>query len=67
MITYGGAGFATSLIRQHLIDEYHLFVNPVAIGRGMPIFNGLQEKLKLTLIGSHPFSCGITVLVYKPA
>jgi dihydrofolate reductase len=67
IISYGGAGFASSLIRQHLIDEYHLFLNPVALGHGVPTFGELTDKLKLALIESYSFSCGITVLVYKPA
>ena len=38
IIVYGGAGFVSSLISQNLIDEYFIIINPVAIGRGMPIF-----------------------------
>jgi dihydrofolate reductase len=66
IIVYGGSNFVSNLIKHNLIDEYHLFVNPVAIGSGMPIFLGLEEKLPLKLIQSKGFSCGITVLCYKP-
>jgi dihydrofolate reductase len=38
LIVYGGATFVTSLIEHGLIDELHLFINPVAIGNGMRIF-----------------------------
>ena len=37
-----------------------------AIGSGMPIFQGLEEKLPLKLLKSTGFSCGITVLCYEP-
>jgi dihydrofolate reductase len=65
MIVYGGANFVANLIRFNLIDEYHLFVNPTAIGNGMSIFKNLEEKLKLNLVKSTAFECGIVVLCYK--
>jgi dihydrofolate reductase len=67
IIAYGGATFVSGLIRHNLIDEYHLFVSPVAIGNGMPIFRTLGEKLNLALVKSLPFECGIVLLHYKPA
>jgi len=47
IIVYGGASFVSALIEQNLIDEYHLFINPVAIGNGLRIFNG-RKPLILT-------------------
>lgn len=38
VLVYGGSGFVTSLIEHNLIDEYHLLVNPVALGSGQTIF-----------------------------
>ena len=38
IIVYGGASFDSSLIKEKLIDEFYLFVNPVAIGNGKTIF-----------------------------
>jgi dihydrofolate reductase len=66
IVAYGGARFAASLIKHNLIDEYHLFVNPAAIGKGMPIFNELQNKFNLKLVKAQGFDCGITVLCYTP-
>ena len=66
LLVYGGAGFVSSLIKENLIDEYHLFVNPVAIGKGMTIFGGVEEKFNLKLVKSETFDCGITVLCYEP-
>lgn len=65
IIAYGGANFGSSLIKEGLIDEYHLFVNPVAIGKGMGIFGSLDKKQNLALQHATPFECGITVLCYK--
>jgi dihydrofolate reductase len=67
IMAYGGATFASALIKHNLIDEYHLFVNPVAIGKGKSIFNALDDKLNLKLVKATLFECGITVLCYKPA
>ena len=66
IIAYGGATFVSSLIKEGLIDEFHLFVNPVAIGEGMPIFEKLEQKQNLTLVKSIAFDCGIVVLCYHP-
>lgn len=66
VIAYGGATFVSSLIQQGLIDEYHLFINPAAIGSGKPIFNQLGERLNLNLVKATPFACGIVVLHYEP-
>ncbi|MCL4267331.1 MAG: dihydrofolate reductase family protein [Anaerolineae bacterium] len=66
IIAYGGATFVSSLIKHGLIDEYHLFINPAAIGNGMAIFKQLDGKQNLTLVKSIPFDCGIVVLHYEP-
>ncbi len=62
----GGATFVSSLIKHNLIDEYHLFINAAAIGKGMPIFDSLDKTINLTLVRSLAFECGIVVLYYKP-
>lgn len=66
IIAYGGATFVSALIKHGLIDEYHLFINPAAIGNGMAIFKGLDRKQNLTLVKAIPFDCGIVVLNYEP-
>ena len=64
---YGGASLVSSFIQNNLIDEYHLFLNPAAIGNGKPIFGDLTETFGLELVRSQAYSCGIVVLHYKPA
>jgi dihydrofolate reductase len=66
IIVYGGAAFASALIQQDLIDEFHLFINPVAIGNGMTIFKELDNQQNLALVKSIAFECGIVVLHYEP-
>ena len=66
LLVYGGAGFVSSLIKNDLIDEYHFFVNPVAISKGMTIFSELGRYFKLKQIDATPHECGITVHNYLP-
>jgi dihydrofolate reductase len=65
IIAYGGATFVSALIKQELIDEFHLFINPTAIGNGMAIFKELDARQNLTLIKSTSFDCGIVILHYE--
>jgi dihydrofolate reductase len=66
ILVFGGAGFVSSLIKNGLIDEYHLIVNPTAMGDGMTIFNSLEGIQKFTPIQAKLFPGGKTVLSYKP-
>ena len=67
IIVYGGATFDSSLIKAGLIDEFHLFINPAAIGRSsMTIFKDINEIQKFSMIKSTPFDCGIVELHYEP-
>jgi dihydrofolate reductase len=65
IIVYGGGSFVTSLINTGLIDEFHLFINPTAIGNGMTIFKGLDKNLSLQLKITKQFDCGIVVCCYE--
>jgi dihydrofolate reductase len=66
IIVYGGAGFVSSLIKEGLIDEYHLFIHPTAIGDGMTIFKSLGRTQKFSVIQSRFYSNGVTVLSCDP-
>ena len=65
IIVYGGVSFVSSLIKHNLIDEYHLFVNPVALGKGKVLFGELDSRRTFTLETSRAFSCGISVSQYR--
>jgi dihydrofolate reductase len=66
IIVYGGGSFVSALIKNNLIDEYHFFINPTAIGKGMPIFKALSKNLNLQLVEAKGFECGIVVNCYVP-
>jgi dihydrofolate reductase len=50
ILVHGGPGFAQSMTRLGLIDEYQLSTVPIAIGAGRSPFADLQEHLKLELV-----------------
>lgn len=66
IIAYGGASFVSALVKHGLIDEFHLFINPAAIGSGRTIFKELKAKQDLRLVRARSFDCGIVILNYAP-
>lgn len=65
IIVYGGSSFVANLVKERLIDEFHLFVNPISMGRGVAIFDKLAEWQQLKLVKSKSFDCGIILLHYE--
>lgn len=63
----GGPTTAAPLIRHGLIDEYHLFVNPVILGAGTPFFPTMADRQGLELVETRPFGGGVVYLRYRPA
>lgn len=64
IIVYGGTSFVSSLIAEHLIDEFYLFMNPVILGDGKSIFRGKNKRINLALIKATQFECGIIGMHY---
>lgn len=64
ILLFGSPTATHSLIQSGLIDGYWLFVNPVILGQGIPLFTGIKEKINLKLLNTHVFSSGVTELNY---
>jgi dihydrofolate reductase len=69
ILLFGSPTATHSLIQLNLIDGYWLFVNPIILGRGIPLFadinpDNYRDKIKLKLLTSRPFNCGVTELNY---
>jgi len=64
ILIFGSPTATHSLLPLNLIDGYWLFVNPVILGRGIPLFTGVNDKTKLKLVTTHQFACGVTELNY---
>ncbi|MDB5367177.1 MAG: Dihydrofolate reductase [Rhodospirillales bacterium] len=67
IIAHGGVSFARSLIAQGLVDQFALFVVPVALGKGLPVFSELAAPTRLKLMSSKAFPGGAVAQVYRPA
>jgi dihydrofolate reductase len=66
LIILGSSDLSVSLIAHGLIDEFRIMLNPVALGKGKPLFKGLQERLNLELINTRTFKSGNVLLYYRP-
>ena len=64
IIAYGGVSFVASLVAHQLIDEFHLLVNPVALGSGRSIFAGLGKPQSLRLQKAVALKSGHVLLHY---
>jgi dihydrofolate reductase len=65
IIVYGGHSFVSSLIEHKLIDEYYLFVNPLAVSKDEPVLKFINNSLQLTLKECKSFPCGTILLCYQ--
>ena len=64
ILLFGSPTATHSLIQLKLIDGYWLFVNPIILGQGIPLFMGIKDKIKLKLLTTRQFTCGVTELNY---
>ncbi|MCJ0742993.1 dihydrofolate reductase family protein [Pedobacter sp. CYS-01] len=64
ILLFGSPTATHSLIQQNLIDGYWLFVNPIILGQGIPLFKDIKDKIKLKLLTTQQFNCGVTELNY---
>ena len=65
MIIMGSGSVVAQLAAAGIIDTYMLVVNPVALGSGRSLFEGLPEMLSLKLISSRTFGNGKTFLTFE--
>lgn len=67
LIIFGSANLVASLMAAGLIDQYNLMVMPVILGKGNPLFPGVEKQLNLDLVGTRVFKNGNVLLTYhKP-
>ena len=64
---FGSGQIVSALTRLGLIDEYRLFINPVVLQKGKPLFVDIAEKFKLKLLYTKKFTSGNVLLCYEPA
>jgi len=64
ILLFGSPTATHALIQQGLIDGYWLFLNPIILGQGIPLFVDVKDKIKLNLLNTKQFDCGVTELNY---
>jgi dihydrofolate reductase len=67
IIAHGGVSFARSLVAGGLVDRFALWVAPVALGKGLPLFSELAAPMPLELMSSRAFPGGVVAQIYRPA
>jgi len=67
IFVFGSADFSATLIKEGLVDEYRIGINPVVLGRGVPLFKEGMDRVDLTLLEARPLKSGVVILHYAPA
>jgi dihydrofolate reductase len=67
IVILGSGTIVSQLAQANLIDEYQLIVNPIALGAGRTLFEGMKSQLRLKRTQSRTFKNGNVLLTYKPA
>ena len=65
LFVFGSANLSATLITQDMIDEFRVIINPLILGSGTPLFQGITERIQLQLIYSRIFSNGNVLLFYQ--
>lgn len=64
-LVVGGAGLAASFLRHDLIDELRIYVHPVVLGGGKPMFGPSDARIHLRLAETRTFGNGVVLLRYE--
>jgi len=62
---FGGGVLNSTLLKAGLIDEVHVYVHPIVLGDGLPLFPGIKKEVKMKLIFSKMFGNGLMGLHYR--
>jgi dihydrofolate reductase len=65
-LSLGGADLAAAFMQHDLVDELRIYVHPVLIGRGKPLFAPSHRRTPLRLVESRPFGNGVVLARYQP-
>jgi dihydrofolate reductase len=65
IVIFGSPAAVHSLMKEDLVDELWLFVNPVLLGKGISMFKDIEARTSLTLKESISFGIGVVALNYR--
>lgn len=66
MVIFGSGSIVAQMASQGLIDEYQIIVNPIVLGEGKSMFDGIKDRFALKLIKTRTFGNGNVLLCYQP-
>ena len=66
MVIMGSGTIVSQLAQEGLIDEYEIALNPIVLGKGRTMFEGVKEKQNLKLTKTRAFANGNVFLCYEP-
>ena len=66
IVAWAGAGLVETLTQLRLVDEYRMIVHPVLLGRGTPLFQGIERPQKLKLVRTQQIGASLVVSCYEP-
>jgi dihydrofolate reductase len=67
IVKYGNGLLDVTLMQRGLIDEFHILLTPVAVGRGRHLFEDIETAPALKLAEVTRFNSGVVILVYTPS
>jgi dihydrofolate reductase len=65
MVIFGGASLAAHFVKNNLVDEFRIKLEPVVLGRGKSLYLGIPERRKLKLTRSKAFGSGVVGMYYE--
>jgi len=65
MMIFGSPSLTHSFMQMNLIDEYRINVNPVVLGKGVPLFKNIDHMIDLKLLKTKKFNSGVVGFYYK--
>src|SRR5205823_6566149 len=65
IIIYGSSKLVATLMQLGVVDEYQLWVHPIILGKGKPLFAKLKDESSLKLLNTEIFKSGVILLHYK--
>lgn len=66
IVILGSGTIVSQLAQENLIDQYQLIVNPIVLGAGRTLFEGMNNQLRLKRVHSRTFNNGNVLLTYEP-
>ncbi len=65
MVIFGGASLAAHFVKNNLVDEYRIKLEPIVLGEGKSLYQEIKERIKLKLVRCKSFDSGVTGIYYE--